>query len=188
MVERNGTSRAPTIVPIPFLRYFTDAASTTIVGNPVANEVFPLAVEEKLTKNGEAENLSFISAPQCPLDASRSSTALGEKPRAFSAHEVRHSTCDTHYTFTLLLACIAQHVLLTAETWVPFREISSDDVARAALLGSGAQMSISLLTEAFVPFAIMKSVMDETSRREKLKELVRLAERQADLNERFAQR
>ena len=75
-----------------------------------------------------------------------------------------------------------------AETWVPFREISSDDVARAALLGSGAQMSISLLTEAFVPFALMKSVMDETSRREKLKELVRLAERQADLNERFAQR
>ena len=65
-----------------------------------------------------------------------------------------------------------------AETWVPFREISSDDVARAALLVSGARISISLLTEAFVPFALMKSVMDETARREKLKEQVRLTSAQ----------
>lgn len=92
--------------------------------------------------------------------------------------------------------------LLQADTWVPFQELSKDDVARAALL----VYSTSLLTGTFVPLAIMKSVMDETSRREMLKEQkeqlreklkeqkeerkeqVRLAERQADRAERLAER
>ena len=69
---------------------------------------------------------------------------------------------------------------------VPLQDLSNGDVARAALIVTGLQ-ALTGVSGLIVPFLVMRSVLDETARREALKEqkeerreFVWLAERQAD--------
>ena len=71
--------------------------------------------------------------------------------------------------------------VLLAGSWVPLQELSRDDVARAALL-------VQVATGVGVPLYVIESVMGKVAKKEEKKELVRLAEREADRAERLAER
>ena len=74
--------------------------------------------------------------------------------------------------------------LITAETWAALQTMSGDDVARAALLVSEVQVFFGVVTGAFVPYALMKTILDETARRQQADRAAdraeRLEEKQAD--------
>ena len=71
--------------------------------------------------------------------------------------------------------------VLLAQLAVPLQELSNDDVARATLIVTGIQ-AITGMAGVAVPFIVMRSVMDETARREELKKeeqrLIRVEERE----------
>ena len=82
--------------------------------------------------------------------------------------------------------------LITAETWAALQTMSGDDVARAALLVSEVQVFFGVVTGAFVPYALMKTILDETARRQQADRAAdraeRLEEKQADRAERLKEK
>ena len=81
--------------------------------------------------------------------------------------------------------------VLLAQLAVPLQELSNDDVARATLIVTGIQ-AITGMAGVAVPFIVMRSVMDETARREELKKeeqrLIRVEEREERKEEKQADR
>ena len=81
--------------------------------------------------------------------------------------------------------------VLLAQLAVPLQELSNDDVARATLIVTGIQ-AITGMAWVAVPFIVMRSVMDETARREELKKeeqrLIRVEQREERKEEKQADR
>ena len=81
--------------------------------------------------------------------------------------------------------------VLLAQIAVPLQELSNGDVARATLIVTGIQ-AITGMAWVAVPFIVMRSVMDETARREELKKeeqrLIRVEQREERKEEKQADR